>query len=199
MGWLIALGILVLLGCIPLGIRVKYDADGFTADLLTGPVRMRLYPREKAQKPKKEKQEEKSTGTKPPAQPQKKGGSFSKFMPYVKIATEFLGDLRRKLRIKKLKIHLCMAGDDPCDLAVNYARAWAAVGNILPQLERLFVIKKRDIRVLCDFTAEQTTILFRADITITVARALGLCLRYGWRVCMQYLKTMNKTEGGATK
>ena len=100
MGWLIALGILVLLGCIPLGIRVKYDADGFTADLLTGPVRMRLYPRGQAQKSKNEKPAAQSTGTKPPTQPQKKGGDFSKFMPYLKIATDFLVDLRRKLRIK---------------------------------------------------------------------------------------------------
>lgn len=199
MGWLIALGILVLLGCIPLGIRVQYNADGFAADLLTGPVRIHLYPREKTRKPKEKTKAAESTGTATTAQPLKKGGSLSKFIPYVKIASDFLGDLRRKLRIKKLKMHLCMAGDDPCDLAVNYARAWAAVGNILPQLERLFVIKKRDIRVLCDFTAEQTTINFRADITITVARALGLCMRYGWRACMQYLKTTNKTEGGATK
>ena len=201
MGWLIALGILILLGCMPLGVSAVYDAGGFVAKLLAGPVKIPLFPREKKEKPKPAKEEESQAPvTQDKAQPaEKKGGSFQEFLPLVKIATDFLGDLRRKLRVKRLEMKLCMAGGDPCDLGINYGRAWAAVGNLIPQLERLFVIKKRDVQVLCDFTQSQTTLYVRADITITLARFLCLVVRYGWRGYKEYKKIINKRKGGAVK
>ena len=204
MGWLIALAVLILLGCLPLGVRGIYAASGATADLLIGPVKIRVFPgkkKEKAEKPKEK--EEKKTATKTektkPKQEEKKGGSFMDFLPLVKVATDFLGELRRKLRIKRLNMYLCMAGGDPCDLGINYGRAWAAVGNLMPQLERLFVIKERDVWVACDFTQPQTTIYVRADITITLGRLLGLLLRYGWRGGKEFLKIINKRKDGTVK
>ncbi len=201
MGWLIALGVLLALGCLPLGISGIYEADGPIANLLIGPVRIALYPREKMEKEKPAKQEKPKEMVKQEktAPAEKKGGSFTDFLPLVQVATDFLGDFRRKLRIKRLEMLLCMAGGDPCDLAINYGRAWAAVGNLMPQLERLFVIKKRDVQVCCDFTQITTTIYVRADITITLGRLLGLLLRYGWRACKEYLKITNKRKGGAVK
>lgn len=201
MGWLIALGILILLGCMPLGVSAVYDAGGPIAKLLAGPIRILLYPRRKKEKqasvkedkPKEPKKQEQAQSN------EKKGGSFTDFLPLVKIATDFLGDFRRKLRIDRLEMHLCMAGGDPCDLGINYGRAWAAVGNLMPQLERLFVIKKRDVQVTCDFTQSQSTLYVRADITITLGRLLGLLLRYGWRALKEYLKLTNKRKGGAEK
>lgn len=199
MGWLIALGVLLVLGCLPLGISGIYKADGPVAKLLIGPVKIALYPREKKEKTKSAKKEKlKETAKSEKTAPaEKKGGSFTDFLPLVRIATDFLGDLRRKLRVKRLELLLCMAGGDPCDLAVNYGRAWAAVGNLMPQLERLFVIKKRDVQVCCDFTQSQTTIYVRVEITITLGRLLGLLLRYGWRALKEYLKITNKRKGGA--
>ncbi len=204
MGWLIALAVLVLLGCLPLGVRGIYAVSGPTADLLIGPVKIRLFPgkkKEKAEKPKQKKEAKTAAKTERPApkQEEKKGGSFTDFLPLVKVTTDFLGDFRRKLRIKRLEMYLCMAGGDPCDLAINYGRAWAAVGNLMPQLERLFVIKKRDIQVGCDFVQSQTTIYVRADITITLGRLLGLLVRYGWRGGKEFLTIINKRKGGTAK
>ena len=201
MGWLIALGVLLVLGCLPLGISGIYEASGPIANLLIGPVKITLYPREKQEKEKLVKQEKskKAVRSDKTLPEEKKGGNFTDFLPLVQIATDFIGDLRRKLRIKRLEMLLCMAGGDPCDLAINYGRAWAAVGNLMPQLERLFVIKKRDVQVCCDFTQIATTIYVRADITITLGRLLGLLVRYGWRAGKEYLKIMNKRKGGAVK
>ena len=199
MGWLIALGVLFLLGCLPLGISIVYDASGPVANLLAGPFRIALYPRKKGEKASAVKQNKtiKADKQEKPAPVEKKGGSFADFLPLVRVVTELLVDFRRKLRIKRLEMLLCMAGDDPCNLAINYGRAWAAVGNLMPQLERLFVIKKRDIQVQCDFTGSQTTIYVRADITITLGRLLGLTVRHGWHVLNEYLKIINKGKGGA--
>ena len=147
---------------------------------------------EKKEKPKKEKKSEKKSKKKTSASPaeqlpkppqppkqipeKKKGGSWTDFLPLVQVALDFLGSFRRKLRINQLELKLTMAGDDPCDLAVNYGRAWAAVGNLMPQLERLFVIKKRNIEVACDFTASQTLVKFRSEATITLGRLVSLAV-----------------------
>lgn len=197
MGWLIAGLILLGLAWLPLGVRCRYDTDGFGAWLLIGPMRFRLYPRRERTKKQEEKPKEnkisapKKSGK---ATKQKQGGSLKDFLPLLQLAKKFLSDLRRKLRVSRLEMKLIMAGDDPCDLAVNYGRAWAAVGSILPQLERLFVIKKRKIDVDCDFLGEETTIFLWMDMTLTVFRILTLAVPYGVRALREYLKYNDKKK-----
>ena len=203
MGPLIALGILVLLVALPLGVRVRYDADGPLVKLLAGPVKLTLYPGNVASKKKKTKKEEKepapSTNPTPKARKQEvkkgKGGAWQDFLPLVKTALAFLGDFRRKLRINDLYCRLILAGDDPCDLAVHYSEGWTAMGNLLAALEKTFVIKKRDVELECDFQASETAITFRADVTIRLGRLMWLLLRYGLRALKQYL-TLRKTRKG---
>ena len=90
-----------------------------------------------------------------------------------------------------LRLRLTLAGEDPCDLAVNYGRAWAALGNLMPNLERALVIRKRDVEIQCDFQAEETTVVFAMDLTVTLGRLLGLALGYGLRALKLFL-TMKK-------
>ena len=192
---------------------MKYNAAGALVRLILGPIKITLFPRpkkEKKEKQKKEpakKQEQPSKdlpqNPKPPAKPkeekskEEKGGSWTDFLPLVQEALRFLGDFRRKLRVDVLEMKLIMAADDPCDLAVNYGRAWAAVGNLLPQLERLFVIKKRNIQVECDFTASKTLVIARLDLTITLGRLLAAVVVFGVRALKEFLKFKKKRKGGA--
>ena len=118
-------------------------------------------------------------------------------MPLVQVALDLLNDLRRKIRINHLRLILTMAGDDPCDLAVNYGRANAAMAALLSQLERWLVIKKREVRVNCDFTADETVILARLDLTITLGRILSLAVCYGIRALITFLKIKKQQKGGA--
>ena len=214
MGWLITLGILTLLAILPLGVSLKYDAEGAFVWLVLGPVRIKLFPakpKEKKEKPKKEKKPESAKSEKasakqepmppkpeiPPKEEPKKGGSWTDFLPLVKTVLDFLGDFRRKLRVNHLELKLVMAGDDPCDLAVNYGRAWAAVGNLMPQLEKIFVIKKRDVEVECDFTATETLVIARLDLTITLGRLLAAVVRFAFCALKQFIQIKNKRKGGA--
>lgn len=211
MGWLITLGILFLLAVLPLGASVKYNADGPLVKIIAGPIRFTVFPtKKKEKKPKKEKpKKEKKPKAEPAADGKKasdtkeekseKGGSLLDFLPLVQVALDFLGDFRRKLRLNRLELKLIMAGDDPCDLAVNYGRAWSALGNLFPLLERAFVIKKRDIEVECDFTASEMLIIARLDITITLGRLIALAVRYGFRGLREYLKITKLRKGGASK
>ena len=215
MGWWITLGVLFLLAVLPLGVSVKYNADGPRVRVILGPIKFTVFPLPKKEKKEKKKKEPKQKNQpqteepqpqnpKPPAKPkekkpeEEKGGSWTDFLPLVREALRFLGDFRRKLRVKVLELKLIMAADDPCDLAVNYGRAWAAVGNLMPQLERLFVIKKRNIEVECDFTASETLVLARLDLTITLGRLLAAVVVFGVRALTEYLKIKKKRKGGAT-
>lgn len=202
MGWLIALGVVLLIALLPVGVSLIYQEDGLVVCLLFGAIKWKLYPKPKKE-PKKapEKTGEKPADKKPEKSKKtpKKGGKLTDFMPLLEIAIDFLGSLRRKLRVKHLQLLLTMAGDDPCDLAVNYGKAWAAAGNLLPQLERIFVIKKRDVQVQCDFLADATRIKARLDVTITIGRAIGLLTKYGIKALIAYLKIMKTKKGGASK
>lgn len=206
----IAAAVLLALAILPLGVRIRYNDAGFLLRVIAGPLKITVFPRKKKPKKQKTKQKKQKAGKRPestdsgdtPPQPPKpvpepkeKGGSLTRFLPLVKLGLKFLGDFRRKLRVDNLFLRLILAGDDPCDLAVNYGRAWAAVGNLMPQLERLFVIKKRDIQVECDFTAEETRVIAHMDITITLGRLLTLAVVYGIRVLFEFL-AMKRKGGG---
>jgi len=209
-GWLIALAILFLLAILPLGVLVKYNADGPLVRIVAGPIKITVFPmKKKEKKPKKEKKKKKEKAPKEKKskkdkaakkeKKQEKGGSVLDFLPLVTVALNFLGDFRRKLRINRLELKLIMAGGDPCDLALNYGKAWAALGNLFPLLERAFVIKKRDVEVECDFTADETTVLANVQITITLGRILWLVLRYAVRALFVLLKIFKTRKGGASK
>ena len=208
MGWLIAFAVIFLLAILPLGASVKYDSDGPLIKVIAGSVRFTVFPGKKKEKkdkkPKKKKSDagEEASKDKPADNKEKKkekGGSLLDFLPLVQVALDLLGDFGRKLRVNRLELKLIMAADDPCDLAINYGRAWAAVGNLFPLLERAFVIKKRDVEVECDFTANETLIIARLDLTITLGRIIALVVRYGIRTLREYLKIMKLRKGGAVK
>ena len=209
MGWLIALAILFLLAILPLGAFVRYDSDGVNLKIVAGPIRITILPQKKKKdKPKKEPAKRHDPTPEPESEPnpvpkeeknvKPKGGSFLDFVPLVELALNFLNDFRRKLRVNRLELKLIMAGGDPCSLAINYGKAWAALGNLMPKLERFLVIKKRDIEIECDFTASSTTVYACLELTITLGRLIALAVGYGIRAVLEFLKIQKKRKGGAS-
>ena len=209
MGWLIALAILFLLAILPLGAFVRYDSDGLNLKIVAGPIRITVLPQKKKKEKTKKELEKKPDPTpepepepKPSPKEEKKGkpkgGSFLDFVPLVELALNFLNDFRRKLRVNRLELKLIMAGGDPCSLAINYGKAWAALGNLMPNLERFLVIKKRDIEIECDFAASSTTVYACLELTITLGRLIALAVGYGIRAVLEFLKIQKKRKGGAS-
>ncbi len=210
MGWLIALAVIIVLAMLPLGASVKYDSSGVLVRILAGPVRFTVFPGKKKDKPQKEKKpkeekpKKKAPAVKKPAddlpepeKPKEKGGPITDFLPLVRIALDCLGDFPRTLRINVMEVKVILAGEDPCDLATNYGRIWAAIGNLWPRLEEIFIIKKRDINVECDFTADVTLVIARLDLTVTLGRLLSWAGRYGFRALKEFLKINKSRKGGA--
>lgn len=193
MGWLIALAVIAGIAILPVGIRGVYRESEAGAWLLIGPLQFRLYPA----KPKAKKNKASSHSKKEGRKNTQKGGSLSDFNPIVKTVLDFLEQLRRKIWVRNLELKVILAGDDPCNLAVNYGRAWAALGGLMPQLDRFLVIRKRNVEVECDFVAESTRVYARVDAVLTVARALYLGTRYGMKIIKEFLKLKKLRKGGA--
>lgn len=214
MGWIIALGVVILLAILPLGVRIRYNSDGMLVKVIAGPLKITVFPLPKKQKkekkkkssPKQVEQQEEENLPQPPQPTKKKkekkpkeekGGSLTDFLPFVKLALDFLNDFRKKLRIDHLELKLILAADDPCDLAVNYGRTWAAVGNLMTALDRVLVIGKRNVEVECDFTASQTLVIAGLDLTITLGRLLSMVGTVAVRGLKEFLIFKKKRKGGA--
>lgn len=203
MGWLITLGILVLLALLPVGARFRYNDQGIHLTAEVGFLSIPILPKKKKSKkavssPKKKK---KASGTpkKAPDKPAEKGGSWTDFLPLVKIVLDFLGGFFHRLRIDHLELKLILAGDDPCDLAIHYGRAWEALGNLIPQLERVFTIRRRKLEVECDFEGDSTRVIAGAKLTIALGELLYLMAILAFRGLREYRKIKQKRKGGAAK
>lgn len=192
------LAVLVLIGCIPVGVDARYNADGVFLAAKLGPFRLQLLPQKPKKKPKKRKQQQKQPEKEPASsEPQEKksnpllSGGVDGMLQLLDLAFDTLGDLRRKLRVNELTLHVLIGGaEDPAKAAMGYGRAWAAIGAITPSLERLFVIKKRDIRPALDYTISNTQVDAHLVTTITIGRSLALALRAGIR----FLKLLNERK-----
>ena len=195
--WMTLLAIfaaLVLIGCIPVGVDARYNAEGVFLAAKLGPIRLQLLP----QKPKKKKKQQKKPEKAPEkaASQEKKpnpilSGGLDGILHLLDIGRDTLGDLRRKLRVNELTLYVRIGGsDDPAKAAMGYRRAWAAIGAITSSLERLFVIKKRDIQPALDYTISNTQVDAHLVTTITIGRSLALALRAGIR----FLKILNERK-----
>ncbi len=198
MWWLIALAAVLLVGFVPIGLRGIYDSTGARAWLIVGRLRFLIYPKRRNKKVLKKKKNSRS-GNKTPATTsgKKSGGNTTEFIPIVRLILEILRDLWNKLQVDLLELKIVLAQDDPSDLAINYGRTWAALGNLIPQLERHCNIKKRNVDVSCDFTAQQTQIFAQLQVSITVGRAIVLLARHGLRILKNNFKSTNTRKGGA--
>ena len=193
-----ALAVLLLIGCIPVGVDAAYGEGGIRLAVKIWLFRLQLLP----QKPKKKKKPAKKAAPKQkkpaPEKPagEKKpnpllSGGVDGILELLDLGVQTLGDLRRKLRVNELTLYVRIGGsDDPAKAAMGYGRAWAAIGAITPSLERLFVIKKRDIRPALDYTISNTQVDAHLVTTITIGRSLALALRAGIR----FLKILNERK-----
>ena len=182
----------------PVGLRLRYDREGLAAWVILGPVRLGLGkkkpPKKKPPKPPKGNHSAKPGGESGDAPPPESGGTLAGLKVYLPTAKAMLGAVRRRLTVRRLTLLVNLAGDDPCDLAVNYGRTWAALGSGLALLEGAFRIRQRRVEVACDFAGEETRIYGELVIVACPARLLAVAIRYGWQLLKIY---WNQKKGGA--
>ena len=94
MGWLITAGVLILLAVLPVGVSAIYNTYGPLVRLILGPLKITVFPgKKKKEKPKKIKKKapakKQQPSTKAKAK-EKKGGSFTDFLPLVDLVLDFV-------------------------------------------------------------------------------------------------------------
>lgn len=202
-GWMIAGGILLiflLVGCIPVGVDARYEKEALALWVKIGAARVQILPpKEKKLRPAKKAQKRQSAAA------QKQAAKKKLTMPKLTLADiqtllelvcDVLGDLRRKLRVEELTLHVCLGAQDAARAAMNYGRCWAALGALMPMLDRIFVIKKRDIQPILDYNETKSELEGRLILTITIGRALSLGCKAGARLLRLWLdkkKAVQKT------
>lgn len=186
----IVFAVLILIALLRFGVSVEYGEAGFDVAATAGPLRLHVYPgkdksenldkkktrkvrRNKKPKQKAKRKDEKKTSKKPEV---KKPGSLSTLLSVLTPIKNTLGRLRRRLLIKKLIIYFTMAGDDPSTTAFAYGAANAAIGTLVPVLEKSFRIKRRDLRAFTNFCSDKPVIYVNAAISIAVWEIIYIML-----------------------
>ena len=195
-GWAvfgIVLAVFVLIGCIPVGVDASYRENGLALRLKIGLFKLQVLPakeKKKKPKPKAKKPAAKKQDAKP-AKPKKQFQmpklTLQDILALADLACDTLGDLRRKLRVEVLVLHVTLGGSDPAKAAILYGRAWALIGMLNPKLEQLFVIKKRDIQPVLDYNEKEMKVDAHLALTITIGRAISLAGRAGVRFLKLWL------------
>ena len=202
-GWLIVLAVVLLLVSIPfwpVGLVAVYRQNGLELAVRLGFLKFKLDPEGSRLRdiivPVLEKEVEVFAATVKAKASKEQGGKLSDLLPLLKALWHLLGDLRRKVRVKQLDMNLVLAGEDPCTLALNYGKSWAAVGSVTALLESFLVIKKRNIQVNTDFLGDTTRVYLKIYANMTIARLFGLLMHYGLPLREEYHKFLNSNEGG---
>lgn len=166
---LTVLAVLLAVGLIPAGVYAKFDGELTVSATVLG-IRIRLIPAKMKQKHEKE-----------PAPKEKKEKKKFSLPPkaaleeYLHLALQLLGKLRRKILIRRLKLHAVFGGSD-ADAALNYGRAWAAIGTVMPLLENCFRIRRRDVGAFLSEEESSLRLYAEAHATLTVGQILHIAL-----------------------
>ena len=188
---LIVLAVLLLIGFLPAGVKLRYDDGDVEMKLKLGPFRVPLLParqprgkklaRRHGKKIKAGRESKKKRAEKRARNKKKKKLSFEELMQFVSLALEMVGKLPRKLMMNELYLHVTYSGSDAARAAIGYGRAWAVVGSALPVLERAFRIRKRDVGVDLDYGRESLEVFARLDVHMLVGTAALLAFGAGFR------------------
>lgn len=188
----IVLAVIVLIALLRFSVSVEYSSEGF---IVTGRAvffRFAFYPakeeteekakkkekkREKKDKKKEKKKDRELKKKKAEEGPEeKKPGTLKTVLDLLPAILKGLGRLRRRLLVKKLTLRLALANEDPYKAAMTYGYSNAAIGTVLPLLDRGFRIKRRDFRTAVDFEASEHHIYIYAAISIAVWEAIYITL-----------------------
>ena len=90
--------------------------------------------------------------------------------------------------LDKLIVHMVVGASDPDVCAMKYGKYNAAAGTLLPIVENVFGIRKREILIGCDFFQDQDHIEASAEITIRVYQLVSIAIA-GLKLLIKLSKT----------
>lgn len=176
------LGLLILLNLLRVGVSAGYEAQALSVSARVGPLTIPVWPRPPESETKKQKKE------KPPKEPKEEAGAppeekklpdLDTILALAKLALKAAGSFRRKLRVELFRLVFIAGADDPYNTAMQYAYVNAALGGLRPLAERTLQIKKCDVQVGTDFTADKPQIEARLTLTIRIGQIVAIGAVFG--------------------
>jgi hypothetical protein len=185
----VIVAIVVLITLLRVGILVIWDGS-LTLKFIVGPLRFTISSdKENAEKTVSDKKTEKQ-------KKKSKSGSKQK-SPWPKVLLsnwqellELIGRVLRMPLLDPLVLKVTFGGEDPASGALNYGRAWALIGALMPFLERNFTIGKREIDVQLDREAKEMSVYAKAALTARI----GQCIRLAISALILLIRLYNETK-----
>lgn len=195
--------VLALLLLVPVRAKASYSKEGARLSLGVGPITVPVVPRPAKRSKKKDKgqtqthekvsQPEKGEGQKL-LEAVLSPGSWKKFRRYLPLVCEAAGELRRKMIVRKLKMHLIWAGEDPASAAIGYGMINGVIGGIWNLIDGNFRVKDHKFVVDLDYDKKEPQVAMETVVSLTVGQCLSFSIRY-----MKKLAAMRAQEGGDTR
>lgn len=176
------LGLLLLLNLLRVGVSAGYEAQALSVSARVGTLTIPVWPRPPASETKKPKKEKPPKAPKEGAEEQPKEKNpldLDTIFALAKLGLKAAGSFRRKLRVELFRLVFIAGADDPYNTAMQYAYVNAALGSLRPLAERALQIKKRDVQVGTDFTADKPQIEARLTLTIRIGQIVAIGVAFG--------------------
>lgn len=169
---LIILLLLLLLSLVPLGVRVRYDQEGFFAFVKVWFVRLQLYPAK--EKRKKDKPPKKPKEKPAQAEERPKGGALDLVRAALPLVKPALVGVKKRLTIQDLELHVAWAAANPADAAMGYGSANAVLGMLWAVIQDNFKVKRSRLGCSVDFDVPSPTVYLNAALTMRLGQIVTL-------------------------
>ncbi len=225
-GWILLflLGIVLLLLFTPIRIKAEYIGRWRVRVMLLGVIPVFSFPFSAKAKDKPEKPTPSPTEKTPAKEQAKKpsilddlkalfreegiSGVLSFFKKLARLLKTTLSSLSRFITIRKLALCVRVGGEEADETAVQYGRISAALAASLAVLSKAVRLKKPNIRVIPDFTRDQTEMNMRMIVWVWPFGVVGTGISALCKLVALWFKTMktpnsvgveNKTQNPALK
>ena len=199
---MILLALILLIFFVPYGVDAAYEEGTAVVRIAAGPFRYTLYPKKpqtekqkiKAQKKQQKKEaKKKAAEAKKPAeeQPEKPGAKnetiklreklpmdFDHLMMYLKLASHAIRRFFKSFAIDLFKLHYTVAGFDPYNTAMQYGCVCSAVEALPEFTGEIIHVRKNDVRIATDFTADKPVIAVRIVFTVQLFKLVHMAVAF---------------------
>lgn len=122
-------------------------------------------------------------------------GVLTFFGQLLRIVGKLFRGVARAVKVRRLELCVRVGGEEADDIAVNVGRVNAALYPTLTALSHVLHIRRKNVRVIADFTREDSAVTMRMTVWVwpflVVGAALGaLCrLVVAWMRCLPSSQT----------
>lgn len=193
----ILLAVFWLLGQIRLGVGAEYRAEGLWVWLRAAAWKIQVYPLKKKKAKKQSRPPETPKAKEEPAKPdlaEQAGGALEYIQALLPILLEAAGQVRRKIRVDKLRLKVTVGAEDPADAALRYGRVNGALGALWGTLNEAFDLRDGRASAVVDFDAQTITVYALASLSLKVGQMVWLGLYFGCRALRAFLRVRGRRK-----